>query len=161
MIGLGGAVIAMPGTVDRRFAGVAASVADARRWVRRVLDDNRVPDDVVDTALLLVSELATNALSHTCSSRPGGWFGLRVACDRVRRHVRVECDDAGNRTGTHPRYAMSGPDAAGGRGLALVAALATAYGDRADATGRTVYFELHWPKSSGRPVPPPARRGAP
>ena len=159
MIALDGAVIAMPGTVDRRFAGVAASVAQARRWVRRVLDDNRVPDEVVDTALLLVSELATNALTHTASGAPGGRFGLRVHSGSG--WVRVECDDAGNRTRTHPRYAMSGPDAIGGRGLALVAALAAAYGDRADATGRTVYFELHWSESSGRPVPPPARRGAP
>ncbi|WP_106252304.1 ATP-binding protein [Allonocardiopsis opalescens] len=141
------------GAAVHAFPGVPASVGAARRWVRGVLALADLTGEPADTAVLLVSELATNSLAHTASGEAGGWFRLRVRCGPQR--VRVECEDAGNRTGARPRYAMSGPEDTRGRGLALVAELADAFGDRADATGRTVFFELH------RSPSPPTRRGAP
>ena len=149
MIAVGGAVALLHGVVPvRTFPGAPAAVAEARRWVRQVLEIEAAPADIADTAVLLVSEVATNALTHTDSGHPGGRFVLRVRCGPGR--LRVECDDAGSRTGSRPRYVMSGPEEVGGRGLALLAELADAYGDRADPTGRTIHFELHWP------VPPHA-----
>ncbi|PRX95445.1 ATP-binding protein [Allonocardiopsis opalescens] len=156
MIALGGAVIVTRGTADRAFPGLSVSVAEARNWLRQVLTVEAVPAGVVDIAVLLLSEVATNAVTHTESGAPGGRFVLRVRCGPG--WLRIECDDAGNRTGSHPRYVMSGPEEVGGRGLALVAELADAFGDRFGFTGRTVYFELHWPNPSGR-SPLPARRG--
>ncbi|PRX96843.1 ATP-binding protein [Allonocardiopsis opalescens] len=128
------------------FRGTIAAVPDARRWTRRMLAHAGVPADVADTALLLVSELAANAVRHTRSGEPGGRFRLRVRC--AAGAVRVECDDQGGRDGARPRYTMSAPDAVGGRGLALVARLSAAYGHRTAPSGGTAHVELRWPAPS-------------
>ncbi|WP_170140838.1 ATP-binding protein [Allonocardiopsis opalescens] len=132
-------------------------MAEARHWTRQRLAAEGIAGDMADTAVLLVSEVATNACVHTASGTPGGRFRLRV--ERTEWGVRVECEDQGAPIGTRLGYTMSDPCAIGGRGLALLAELADAYGDRTTATGRTVYFELHRPPE--RSPRPPVQRGAP
>lgn len=112
------------------------AVADARRRVRRQLRRWAFPADICDTAQLLVSELFTNAVLHTDSSRVG--CALRAGGSRLRVEVR---DDGGDAEPT-PRHA--GPEDEQGRGLLLVDTFAEDWGvDRIGArSGCVVWFEL-------------------
>ncbi|TDQ46325.1 ATP-binding protein [Actinorugispora endophytica] len=135
------------------LAGVPANVAVARRWTRGVLalaPGARVPEPVVDTAVLLVSECAANAVTHTPSGRPGQVFGVhvRVAPGRLRAEVR----DRRPHGSAAPRAVDAAPDAEHGRGLALVHALSTTWGPLPSASG--VFFTLTWPQAPP-PVPDP------
>jgi anti-sigma regulatory factor (Ser/Thr protein kinase) len=83
-----------------------------------------------DTVELLVSEVATNAVLHAYGPE------IRVL-DRALR-LRVEVFD-GSPVLPLPRHA---PSAEGGRGLALVEALAVAWGTDARPDGKTAWFEI-------------------
>lgn len=98
---------------------------------------------------LLGSELASNALRHTRSGRPLGRYTLR--CERYREGLRLTCRDDGNDTTAfeagrrdHLRPAPLGLDcdADSGRGLALVEAVASDWGDNGFAASRQVWFFL-------------------
>jgi hypothetical protein len=54
--------------------------------------------------------------------------------------ARIEVSDDNSR---HPVIPPGDPHALDGRGMALVALLATLWGVRVEAVGRTVWFELH------------------
>ncbi|MEY9211946.1 ATP-binding protein [Thermobifida halotolerans] len=129
------------------FPGVPDSVAAARRFVVgavRLCPRSAAPDEVVERAELIVSELATNAILHTHSGDPGGFFKVRVHVDG--RGVRAEV-----RT-LHPRLWQSAPHVVKpedpfrehGRGLFLVDQLATEWGTLAPWE-EGVYFLLAWP----------------
>ncbi len=85
-----------------------------------------------DTVALLVSEVATNALVH-------GSGEVEVSVVRGDRVVRVEVSDGSSHL---PRPRQVGPDAEGGRGLALVSALASGWGTEAREGGKVVWFEV-------------------
>lgn len=86
-----------------------------------------------DVAELLASELVTNALVHTDRDAV-----LTAALGP--RGLRVEVRDLASRW-PRPRAVDAG-DSTSGRGLLLVQALADAWGVRAHAVGKTVWFEL-------------------
>jgi anti-sigma regulatory factor (Ser/Thr protein kinase) len=93
--------------------------------------------EVHDTVVLVVAELAANAVLH--GRVPGRGFVLFLCCDDDRRVVRIEVAD------THPALparTSPGPDEGGGRGLLLVDALAVDWGvcDRL-GPGKTVWAE--------------------
>lgn len=120
----------------------------SRRHVRGLLSGNGCSPDDLDLAVLLVSELVTNAVLH-------GSAPIVLRLTHWEASLRVEVDDAGTCLG--PAEA-GGWDltAEGGRGLALVEALATSWGSVAHgglSTGKTVWFEI-----IGR-VPQPAVTG--
>lgn len=87
---------------------------------------------VADVACLLVSELVTNAVRHG-----GSLIGLRLL--HSTRQLSAEIADGDARL-PHPCQASA--DDEGGRGLALVAALATRWGTRRTRDGKVVWFEL-------------------
>ncbi len=87
---------------------------------------------VSDTVALLVSEVATNALVHGSGDVR---VSVRADADRVR--VEVADDSPG-----WPVTREAGPEAEGGRGLALVEALSSDWGTRAEGVGKVVWFEL-------------------
>jgi len=93
---------------------------------------------------LLGSELANNAIGHSLSGHPGGAYTLRV--HRNKEGLHLTCQDRGGlRTGnTHLTPTSGGldPGAESGRGLALVDALATEWGDNGNAQYRTVWLYL-------------------
>ncbi len=121
--------------VRRRFPGRSDQVACARAFVRQVLGDC----PALDEAVLLTSELCTNAVQHSESGN-GGRFEVTVY--RRPGSLRIEVRDEGSAS-TPVR--MSADSCSGnGRGLEIVACLAHRWGQRGDEYGRCVYFELLW-----------------
>jgi len=134
---------------QHRFPGKPEKIKEVRQWLAGVL-----PTDcpVRDEAVLLVDELAANACKHTASGKPGGSFEVSVSVSAAL--VRVEVADEGSDTEPQLRSAALDsefgsewefelPEA--GRGLQLVAALATRWGVTGDHSGRTVWCELALP----------------
>jgi serine/threonine-protein kinase RsbW len=129
----------LPG-VHRRFAGRADQVGAARGFVSRVLSRGcSVSAAVKETARLLVTEAATNALLHSASGDEGGGFEVRCQLAGERR-LRVEVHDAG--APTVPRRRIHQLDSVTGHGLELFEALASRWGWSGGSLGRVVWFEL-------------------
>jgi CheY-like chemotaxis protein/anti-sigma regulatory factor (Ser/Thr protein kinase) len=109
-----------------------SSVSDARRFVKQKLAEWGIVEPL-DDALLVVSELAANALTHAHSS-----YRVRIAASEVA--LRIEVDDDG--TGTPEPQPLT-DDEEHGRGLHLVGALAASWGmEAAEAGGKRVWAEL-------------------
>ncbi|MEU5098255.1 ATP-binding protein [Streptomyces sp. NPDC020996] len=107
-----------------------SSVRVARRSIGARLTGWRVPGEVCADAVLLLSELATNAVRHTLSARI--LCGIGLVADGC---VRLEVHDH-DYTGRDLPRCDPGPDDEGGRGLLLVEQLAQAWGvDRSRLTG--------------------------
>lgn len=110
---------------------VPRSVSAVRRYAVGVCGDLG-RDEQCDVVALLVSEVATNAVVH-------GTGEVRVVVTATPRGVRVEVTDESTSLPV-PREADT--DAEGGRGLALVDALAARWGVLGRADGKTVWFEV-------------------
>lgn len=107
----------------RRHAAVFSSspvaATGARRWVRLVTG---LPPGQTFALELVVGELASNALKHSASGRPGGFFTLRVAFLTSTR-VRVAVTDGGPQNteeAKFPHWNGGSPHDDHGRGLLLV-----------------------------------------
>lgn len=120
-------------------------VADVRRLLRESLRHWGVPA-LADTAVLLTTELVTNALRHTdrgavltatLTTGPNAPAGSAPPLCRLRVEVR----DFNHR---HPRLRAPSTHNTSGRGLQLVQSLADAWGVHAegDGSGKVVWFEL-------------------
>ncbi|WP_301184351.1 ATP-binding protein [Nocardiopsis exhalans] len=118
------------------FPGTPKHVGEARTWVKSTLAKWGVAEP--DQLTLVVSELVTNAITHTRSGHPGEQFTVRLAVlgDRVRITVR----DAGPKQGRTLTLRTPSPEAKHGRGLPLVDALALCWGSLKIGTG--VYAEV-------------------
>lgn len=124
----------------RRFPGRPGQVSSARAFVRDILGG--CPQ--LDEAILLTSELCTNALQHTHSG-DGGTFEVTVYHRPGSLRVEVRDDGSPNAPVPQPFDSCS----LDGRGLEIVACLAHRWGQRGDEYGRCVYFELRWPSPAG------------
>jgi serine phosphatase RsbU (regulator of sigma subunit)/anti-sigma regulatory factor (Ser/Thr protein kinase) len=121
-------------TVSATFPSAATSVADARRFVRRVLAEWGM-EDAADDAVLATSELATNAVTYAGTS-------FEVACRLTGEgDLLVEVRDL------HPTraIAMPGMGASSGRGLPSIARLAASWGVTYDRRTKGVWFRLPRP----------------
>ncbi|WEH16934.1 ATP-binding protein [Streptomyces sp. VNUA24] len=118
----------------RAFPGLPEEVPQARRFVAALLDE-RGP---VDDAVLIVSELATNAVRHSSSGLADGWFLVIVSFGHDL--VRIEVVDTGSEGEPCLRDATEQEE--GGRGLALIAACAKDWGVKNWPDGRSVWAEL-------------------
>lgn len=138
--GLGRVAGLHPGTAaERRFrfelAAHPGSVARARHLTRTRLAGWAVCEDTCDTAVLVVSELVTNAIVHTA--------GEHVVCELHDEDgfIRIAVRDEGWAPGqSHP--ATQRPEEEHGRGLLLVAALCRAWGAQDAGPGLLVWAEL-------------------
>ncbi|MFJ9434778.1 ATP-binding protein [Streptomyces sp. NPDC101490] len=117
----------VPGAVSPRNA---CQPRQARRILRAALRHWKCVD-VMDTALLLLTELVTNALQHG----DGPTVGVRVELRDGSLMVAVTDGSAAVPVPRRP-----GPDAENGRGLFLVDALSTSWGVSPD--GGTTWFVL-------------------
>ncbi|AJP04134.1 regulatory protein [Streptomyces cyaneogriseus subsp. noncyanogenus] len=126
------------------FEPVGRSVASARSFVRDTLQGWGFAD-IVDDAVVLTSELVTNAVVHAGTSAD-------VICLRTDDGVRIEVADRYPEREVPLQEAavtMSSPDREGGRGLQLCAALAGRWGVEYTPTHKNVWFQLDLPE---RPV---------
>lgn len=115
------------------------SPARARSFVRSVLDTWGMPADLTGDAAVIVSELATNAVLHTRSR----CMVIVVAWTPGRVSISVTDQGPPPRQMLHPRADLDGTT---GRGLALVAGLASRWGHHRTRTGMRVWAHI--------PVPP-------
>jgi anti-sigma regulatory factor (Ser/Thr protein kinase) len=124
----------MPPTVTAEtvFPAVPESVGSARRFTRAALGRHDVEPRLIDTAALLVSELATNAIVHAASS-------LRLRID-VGDEIRVEVVDENE---TPPVVGAPETEDESGRGLAIVTTLADDWSWSPRSSGKAVWFSLH------------------
>ena len=121
-------------TLSSTHHGVAGDVTSprlARRFLSDTLDSWGATD-VVDTVTLLVSELVANVVVHT-STTPA--VSVRLLTDRV--HVEVSDGDP-----TLPEVKAAGIAATSGRGMAMVDALAMAWGAVPVEGGKIVWFDV-------------------
>jgi anti-sigma regulatory factor (Ser/Thr protein kinase) len=116
-----------------RLPPALASAASARHLVRDALVQAGVDCwNTVDTAVLLVSEVVTNAVVHAHTP-----VEVHIA---VRGPVvRIEASDGST---TPPRLPHVDADSTSGRGLAMVDELASSWGSVVGPDGKTVWFEL-------------------
>jgi serine/threonine-protein kinase RsbW len=119
--------------VVRVFSGERDQVAHARYFVARILAGHAAADE----AVLLTSELATNAVLHTTSGN-GGVF--RVVVCLAGDGVRIEVHDGGSDTA--PDVHPPGAPRESGSGLFLVEAIADRWGHHGGPGGRVVWFEV-------------------
>lgn len=112
------------------------SVPRARQFVRSFLRESRSD---VETVVLLVSEVVTNAVLHARSM-------MRVVVQDRDGIVRVEVHDA---SPVPPRMHRFGASSGTGRGLRMVDRLSRAWGaDPAGPGGKVVWFEVGQPGDS-------------
>ena len=122
----------LPRTIVTYLRPVPESTPLARGVVRQLLD-GELDTDALDTAELCVSELVTNAILHASTDVE---LSVTLARQRVRLAVRDQSSDL-------PTLERHTSTASTGRGLAMVIAIADAWGiERHDARGKTVWCEL-------------------
>jgi len=115
-----------------RLTREPAAAAEARSQVRAVIRAWKVPVDP-DIAVLLTSDLVTNAITHG----EGETVTLAIRCSRG--HLRIDVYDA-SRSLPMAVDEPAGPES--GRGLVLVAALSTEWGSFRTPAGKAMYFAL-------------------
>ncbi|GEK01691.1 SpoIIE family protein phosphatase [Streptomyces sp. ATE26] len=106
--------------------------ARARAQVSALLRRWRTRDDTRDNALLLVSELVTNAVRFATGP-------VTVRLIRSGNGLLCEVGDTGN---GRPRLRRGGPLADGGRGLHVVHGLTSRWGVRWTDTGKVIWAEV-------------------
>ena len=116
--------------VQRAFSPSAGAAADARNFARTTAHQWGLnPQDVV----LVVSELATNAIRHAETS-------FELCIERRDGSMLIEVSDY-NSAPAQPRTPKEG--VAGGRGLVIVDQIAAEWGSRLEPRGgKTVWAEL-------------------
>ena len=104
----------------------------ARALVRDLCATASVSPQAAETAVLLVTELVSNAIQHG-----GGSAVVEADVDRTRLRVAVADSDP-----RLPSARLAAIDAERGRGLLLVEALSSRWGATPQDEGKKVWFEL-------------------
>ena len=105
-----------------------ASVRVGRQFAARTLTEWDVPPEPIQDAVMIVSELVTNAICH---GRPP----VRLRLRKARGEVAIEVDDGDV---SIPRERRPTLDSLNGRGLGIVSALSRHWTADATGTGKTV-----------------------
>jgi anti-sigma regulatory factor (Ser/Thr protein kinase) len=121
-----------------------ASVALARHRLTADLQAAGIFDAAICDAVLVVSELLSNAILH---AHPMPGARLQVAWVLDGGSIEVAVSDGGSPT--RPHNAHASVLALGGRGLGIVEYLSRTWGIRADDLGLTVWAVLAAPRRVG------------
>jgi anti-sigma regulatory factor (Ser/Thr protein kinase) len=118
----------------RTLRAEPSSIRAARRFLTATVSELDLSPDTVSVAELALSEIVTNAVLH---GRPP----IEVHVEATASQLRVTVVDADPAV---PRADETRLDATGGRGLAIVAAVAGRWGCEADAAsgGKRVWFTV-------------------
>jgi serine/threonine-protein kinase RsbW len=137
---------------SRQFLGEPLEVSKARSWVAGLLP----PCEPLDDLLIFASELATNAVTHTRSGEPKGWFTVEVTWSLMTARVVVG-DQGSDDVPTSKASPGDDPqDLESGRGLQLIDAMSADWGTVGDATARWLWADVKWRSRGG---PPPTTPG--
>ncbi len=104
----------------------------ARAFTSGVLASWQVGEELRESGALAVSEFVANALTH-------GAAPVRLRLRRTDRRLIVEVADADDHV---PRRRRAAADDENGRGVAIVATIADAWGSRLTGSGKTVWCEF-------------------
>jgi anti-sigma regulatory factor (Ser/Thr protein kinase) len=116
---------------EHHFGGSATSVREARLFVTEALLG--APREAIEDAVLIVSELAANAVTHAKSA-------FTICVEHRAAVVRIEVRDGGAGAPT-PRHPTA--DEVYGRGLQIVDRLAHGWGVHAHpGGGKTVWVNI-------------------
>lgn len=110
-------------------------IAGARRQVRELLHDWADPDQV-DSAVLMVSEMVTNVLTHTDGD---ALLVAEAVGEPGERRLRIEVADGSDEP---PHRRQPGEMASSGRGVLLMEMLADSWGVDPRGEGKSIWFEL-------------------
>ncbi|WP_347178686.1 ATP-binding protein [Streptomyces iconiensis] len=115
-----------------------AGVGAARRRMREELFASGAPDPVVDDAILILSELLSNACRHARPLNGSAGNGtqpvVRASWSRdAQGELTISVTDGGGPT--RPLPATPSVTARGGRGLSIITALARDWGVRSELDG--------------------------
>ncbi|MFF7360128.1 SpoIIE family protein phosphatase [Streptomyces sp. NPDC008125] len=142
--------------VPPRRAAVAIAQAEperisvARQLLRELLHDWADPEQV-DSAVLMLSEMATNVLVHTDGN---ALMVAEVTGERGERRLRVEVADNSDEL---PHKRRPGEMASSGRGLLLMEMLADDWGVDPRGAGKSIWYELYESAEpeelTARPIP--------
>jgi anti-sigma regulatory factor (Ser/Thr protein kinase) len=114
--------------------GTKTSVRRARHFTQDLLGrDHPAVDDVI----IVVSELVTNSIRHSCSGRRGT---VTLTINNSDNAIRVEVTDEGSAHSSP--YIRDEPDSESGRGLRIVSMLAKEWGVTHRSTTLTTWCEL-------------------
>lgn len=131
-----------------RFPRHSVSVRDVREWLRRRMNlrsgSAQIPVPVAEDALLITSEITTNALLHTPNPGQRGAFVVSAFFYTNCLRISIRNNTASQVPVPHLQELPPTPDAEHGRGLAIVNALATTWGTEPARQGPAVYFTLDW-----------------
>jgi len=126
------------------LAVAPAAVRTARHWTAKLLAQTNPPHDLdlIDSVVLLVSELVTNAVYAAAAvpgappAKPRVWLSVAGSADLVR----IEVHDSA--CALMPVQRHRDAYAESGRGLAVMTALASDWGWHPDQFGKVVWCEL-------------------
>jgi anti-sigma regulatory factor (Ser/Thr protein kinase) len=138
-------------TARRSFGWDRASVAASRKFLTDTLAD--LPDDLRESAVLMMSELATNAVVHANT-------GFVVSVERTSAQVRVEVTDIGK---GEPKLRTPSASEPHGRGLRIVKELSDEWGmvEDDDRSGKTVWYVVRLDPAFQSEVEASASKGDP
>ncbi|MEU3410885.1 MULTISPECIES: ATP-binding SpoIIE family protein phosphatase [unclassified Streptomyces] len=108
----------------------------ARAFASGVLTSWRFPADLHDLGVLATSELVANSLQH-------GVPPMRLRLRRTDRRLIIEVTDGDDHL---PRRRRAEPGDESGRGIAIVATIASSWGCRRTPGGKAVWCEFVLPK---------------
>ncbi len=121
-------------TATLLFAHTSTSVGSARCRLANDLHKRGVPKEIIEDAVLVLSEILSNALRH---ARPLQSGKIKVAWDVRAGAVELQVTDGGGATRPHP--AQPSLSSLGGRGLGIVTTLTSDWGVRAIGSETTVW----------------------
>jgi anti-sigma regulatory factor (Ser/Thr protein kinase) len=119
---------------EQAFPGQAEYVSHARAFLVKVLAGYPMADD----AVLVGSELSANAVMHSDSCKRGGRFIVRVEAHEGD-YLWLEVEDEGG------PWIERVPTDEHGRGLRVVAELASDWWIEGDELDRVVWARFDWP----------------
>jgi PAS domain S-box-containing protein len=120
-----------PASVEQRLPPQPSSVAEARALVGTLLEEAGRAE-LRDDAVLVVSEVVTNALLHAGTP-------IEVAARVDADHLRVEVSDGSDHLPVRRNYAAT---AGTGRGLMMLESMVEEWGVERHPRGKTVWFEI-------------------